>query len=197
MSGALAFDEASHTYRADGVVVPSVTQIIAPMYDFKGIPEDVLIAKRDLGRAVHTACEYDDEDDLDDSTIDASMAPYIAAYRAFKRDVKPVVVMNERKLYSRKYRYAGTIDRRFIIDGQPWTVDLKTTATMSPAVGLQLAAYDRLAQEEIGEKSRMGALQLKPDGKYKLHPFTKTGDFAVFLSLLNVHNWKAQNGYEN
>lgn len=191
---ALQFDEASHTYTVGGIVIPSVTQIIAPLYSFEGIPESILNAKRDLGRAVHTACEYDDDGDLDEGSVSDQVRPYLEAYRAFRRDTGAEVVLNEQKLYNPKHRYAGTIDRRFVIKGELWTVDLKTTASMSPAVGVQLAAYDRLV-EEAGERanSKMGALQLKPDGSYKLHPFSSAADFPVFLSLLNIHNWRAKN----
>lgn len=191
----LEFNEEKHEYRHGGRVVPSVTQIISPLYSFDGIPESVLNAKRDLGRAVHTACEFDDQDDLDEDTISDAIRPYLGAYRAFKRDVQPTLVLNEQKLFNPKHRYAGTIDRRYLIRGELWTVDLKTTASMSPAVGVQLAAYDRLV-EEAGERagSKMAALQLKPDGSYKFHPFNNPSDFPVFLSLLTIHNWRAQNG---
>lgn len=190
----LLFDEPSHTYTVGGIVVPSVTQIIAPLYSFEGIPEAILNAKRDLGRAVHTACEYDDDGDLDEDTVSDQVRPYLEAYRAFRRDTGAEVVLNEQRLYNPKHRYAGTIDRRFLIARELWTVDLKTTASMSPAVGVQLAAYDRLV-EEAGERadSKMGALQLKPDSSYKLHPFSSPADFPVFLSLLNVYNWRAKN----
>jgi len=39
-------------------------------------------------------------------------------------------------------------------------------------------------------KAHRGALQLFPDGKYKLHEFKDPSDFAVFLSLLNVYRFK-------
>lgn len=193
MSG-LNFDQAAHVYTVGGVVVPSVTQIINPLYSFDGIPEDVLEAKRALGHAVHAACEYDDQGDLDEDSVDNSVRPYLEAYRRFRRDVSPKVLMNEQRLYSAKHRYAGTLDRRMLIGNEVWTIDLKTTASMSPAVGIQLAAYDRLAQEQGGVPSRMGALQLMKDGQYKLHPYKSATDFPVFLSLLNLHNWRAHHG---
>lgn len=195
---ALQFDEDSHTYRVDGHVVPSVTQIIAPLYSFDGIPESVLNAKRDLGKAVHLACEYDDQDDLDDDSLTPEVLIRVEAYRKFKRDVKPVVLLNEQKLYSPKYKFAGTIDRRYLIEGLEWTVDLKTTASMSAAVGIQLAAYDRLVGDSgTRNGSKMGALQLNGDGTYKLYPFTDASDFPVFLSLLNIHNWRVKNAKRN
>ena len=60
---ALTVDEASHTYRFGGALVPGVTCILRPLANFAGIPPDVLEAKANLGRRVHFACQLDDEQD--------------------------------------------------------------------------------------------------------------------------------------
>lgn len=192
----LVFDEATHTYLVDGVRVPSVTQVLKPLYSFDGIPNAVLNAKAALGTAVHQACELLDNDDLDEESDEglealAPIAGYLAGYKKFKAEKKPVVIENETRLFHPVHRYAGTIDRRYLIENATWDIDLKTTAAMSPIVGLQTAAYSEMFKANgKPERSRRGALQLFRNGTYKLHEFKDPADFSVFLSLLTVQRYK-------
>jgi hypothetical protein len=192
-----SFEEATHTYAIDGVKVPSVTQILKPLYSFDGIPAAVLNAKAALGTAVHRACELLDKDDLDEESDEgrAALAPlsgYLNAYKAFKRDKRLVILANEKRLFHPVHRYAGQIDRSYAMDGDVWDVDLKSTVSMSPIVGIQTAAYTDMlrANGRADIKARRGALQLFPDGKYKLHEFSDPQDFPVFLSLLTIKRFK-------
>ena len=65
MAQVLTFDPEKHEYRINGVLVPSVSQILAPLYDFSKIPRDVLERKRQIGTAIHKAIELDLLGDLD------------------------------------------------------------------------------------------------------------------------------------
>lgn len=192
----LQFDEGLHRYTLAGAVIPSVTQVLKPLYNFAGIDPAVLMAKAELGTAVHRACELLDNDDLDEDSEDgrAALEPiagYLAGYRKFKADKNPAVIENETRLFHPVHRYAGTIDRRFEFEGFIWDVDLKSTVAMSPIVGIQTAAYSEMFKANgYKAKARRSALQLFPDGKYKLWEFKDPGDFAVFLSLLTVQRFK-------
>ena len=192
-----SFDEPTHTYTMDGARLPSVTQVLKPLYSFAGISPAVLNAKAALGTAVHRACELLDKDDLDEESEEgrAALAPlmgYLNAYKAFKRDKRLKILANEKRLFHPIHRYAGQIDRSYAFDGHVWDVDLKSTVSMSPIVGLQTAAYtDMLRANGRGDvPARRGALQLFPDGKYKLHEFADPHDFSVFLSLLTIQRFK-------
>ena len=190
------FDEPTHVYRLNGVVIPSVTTILRPLYDFRMIDPAILHAKAALGTAVHRACELLDNDDLDQETDEGKaglepIAGYLAGYVKFKAEVRPVVLENESRLFHPVHRYAGTIDRRYTINRDLWDIDLKSTVAMSPLVGLQTAAYSELFKANGDRRRpRRGALQLFPDGKYKLWEFKDPSDIAVFLSLLNVYRFK-------
>ncbi len=192
----LQFDPVGHIYTLDGVRIPSVTTVLKPLYNFDGIPAAVLNAKAALGTAVHRACELLDMDDLDEESDAgrAALAPlagYLAGYKRFKADKRLSIVANEQRLYHPVHRYAGTIDRRYAMEGHVWDVDLKSTVAMSPIVGVQTAAYTEMYRATgHTQPARRGALQLFPDGKYKLHEFTDPSDFAVFLSLLTVQRFK-------
>lgn len=192
----LQFDSAEHRYTMDGMRVPSVTQVLGPLYTFTGISRDVLNAKAVLGTAVHRACELLDKDDLDEESDvgRAALEPiagYLNGYKKFKAEKRLVIVANEQRLFHPVHRYAGQIDRCYAMEGHVWDVDLKSTVAISPIVALQTAAYtEMLRANGRPQAARRGALQLFPDGNYKLHEFTDPSDFTVFLSLLTVQRFK-------
>lgn len=192
----LVFDEAAHVYRLGGVVVPSVTQLLEPIKpDFAGIPPSVLEAKRELGTAVHLACELDDDDDLDEDSVPEAVAPYLAAWRAFKSDTGAEVLMNEQKLAHRSLRYAGTLDRLVRVrSGDVYLVDLKTAISMSASFGPQLCGYQLLLDESIYDlKLARKGLQLRKDGTYRLVPYNNPNDMAAFRACLSLYHWKEAN----
>jgi len=184
----LTFDETSHVYRSGGNVVPSVTQVLSPLVDFSGIPEHVLDAKRQLGQKVHLACQLDDEDDLDEASVEQQVAPYLAAYRAFRRDTGATVLLNEQRVFDPLMLFAGTLDRVLGLNGAKWLVDLKTCISCPIAVGPQTAAYLRaLADPSVTHR---GALRLRPDGTYRLDALTDPNDWACFMACLTLRRFK-------
>lgn len=184
----LTFDEASHTYRLGGVLLPSVTTILKPLVDFSGIPADVLEAKRRLGSDVHLASQLLDEDDLDEDTVAENVAGYLNAYRRFKADTGAVVLANEQRVVDEKLLFAGTLDRKFLIRGAKWLIDLKTCISCPIAVGPQTAAYQRADGDD--SVTHRGALRLRPDGTYRLDQLTDPNDWACFMAALTLHRYK-------
>ena len=186
----LDFDPINHTYRVDGVVVPSVTQVLKSvgLINFSGI--DALTLKRaaDFGVAVHYACHLDDIDDLDESTLDDTLKPDLGAWRAFKgpKDDPMFFRQLETPIYSPVYQFAGTPDR---ISGQV-IIDIKTGTTVYPVTALQLAGYAVLADRPT---ARRLAVQLKPDGKYQIHEYKDRKDREIFLACLAIYNWRIKN----
>lgn len=190
-------DEATHTYRLDGVILPSVTQIIGSLYDFKHVDPDLLERASDFGKAVHTACELDDNDDLDYPGLDQALRPYVDAWRSFKQTTKFKVSLNEGIVYSKKFRYAGTLDRFGILCRGPTcrqgVVDIKTCTNLHPAIGLQTAGYEIAAREMgliTGRSCTRYAVQLRGDGTYRMQEYKDASDANYFLSFLNCHRWK-------
>lgn len=184
----LEFDEATHTYRFLGGRVPGVTEVLRPLSSFEGIPPAVLEAKRDLGRRVHFACQLDDEDDLDESSIERDVAPYLTAWRRFLRESGATVVLNEQRVFDPMLLVAGTLDRVIDLDRRRILVDLKTSIATPASAGPQTAAYLRL----LGDTSvtHRAALRLAPNGKFRLDMLNGADDFAVFMACLTLHRWK-------
>ncbi len=194
----LRFDEATHTYTLDGKVLPSVTQVLKPLYNFDGIPPEVLERKRQIGTAVHKAIELALLDDLNSASLAPEVAPYFAAWTRFKAEFRPESQGGGSEVRVHTASYAGTVD---LITGRvghsdTWVIDFKTSAQVGPIVALQTAAYAHAAREmgAVPHGPKRAALHLLPTGLYKLIEHKDRADTSTFLSLLNVFNWRAQHG---
>lgn len=184
----LQFDEASHTYRLLGAVVPSVTQVLAPLVDLSGIPPAILEAKRSLGSRVHLACQLDDENDLDEASVESDVEPYLMAWRRFRRETGAQIVHNELRVAEPLMQYAGTLDRVIALHGVKWLVDLKTSFATPIAVGPQTAAYLRALGDNT--VTHRAALRLRDDSTYRLDQLTGADDWPAFLACLTLHRFK-------
>lgn len=190
----LTFDEPSHTYAWDGKLVPSVTTILAPLIDYSMVNQAVLERGRQLGSAVHRMTELHDQDDLDEGSLDVVMLRYLDGWKRFRRDTGFIPATIEQRMYHPTYAYCGTSDRTGVINGRKAVVDIKKMMTLGAVIGIQLAAYQamhNLNDEGITERYALG---LRPDGTYRLQPFTDSKDFAVFVSLLTINNWRMKHG---
>lgn len=188
MSG-LTFDEATHTYRYNGVIVPGVTTILSPLTDFSRVPPYILRAAADFGTAVHLACELDDLGDLDEGVLDPALVPYLAAWRKFSADHDVKWDLIEHQVHHKTMNYAGTLDRLGLVDGLSTVLDIKSSAQLYPSVGPQLSAYQQASDRATVQRM---AVQLKGDGTYVAKTYTDPTDWPVFASLLTLRTWCAR-----
>lgn len=184
----LTFDSHSHTYRYNGQVVPGVTTILNPLTDFSHVPPQVLAAASEFGTAVHLACELDDLGELDVAQLDPALAPYLEGWRRFSAEHTVKWSLIEERVYHPTFRYAGTLDRFGLVDRINTVLDIKSSVALYPAVGPQLAAYEKALPPEFTAVKRM-AVQLKDDGTYTAKEYTNPSDWPLFCSLLTVRNW--------
>jgi hypothetical protein len=181
----------SHDYTVDGIVKPSVTQVlkdqgILVISDFSTGPE--------TGKMVHEATEAVDLGLYNAADWPEIVWPYIDAYLAFKEAVSFEPRGVEQLLYNEAYGYCGTLDRTGLLKGKPALVDFKT-GVPNVATTVQIAAYWMAHSQR--DKLTCYSLYLKADGKYKLDKI-KPGDLMVawnrFLSALNTYQFRATNG---
>jgi len=178
------------------MILPRVTEILvgAGLINTAFMTE----AGRERGRAVHLACQYLDENDLDSASIDPAIAGYVEAYRGFRREQVQAqdAMWIECPQQDSRGLYRGTPDR--ILVARPRAIwDLKSGAyeAWHP---IQLAAYVNMMDDPFAYR-RIG-IYLRPDGKYSIREFPKTEyirDLNVFLSALNIYNWRMSNGNVN
>lgn len=188
----LVFDEGTHTYHFNGRVVPGVTTILSPLTNFAGVSAEVLSAASTFGTAVHKACELWDLGDLDEELLDAPLVPYLAGWKKFSAEHNVSWSGIEKRVFHKGLRYAGTLDRRGLVDGDVSFVDIKSSVGLYASVGPQLAAYVAADDPALTATAKRFAVQLKDDGDYVLKEYTNPGDFSVFASLLTLRNWCAQ-----
>lgn len=191
----IEFDETSHVYRVDGIVYPSVTQILesAGLPELSRVPADILEWKRDLGSKVHRAIEFLDDDDLNFDTLLPEWRPYIESYQKFKRESGFEPLAAEEPVFHPVYKYPGKPDRIGILNGKISLIDYKTGLIDLKSVGPQTAAYSEAWNHDckIGDNIRKRyALKLSKDGTYKLIECKNPNDFNVFLAALSLYNWK-------
>lgn len=190
----LTFDPTKHEYRFNGVVMPSVTQILKAvgLSDYSHIPADTLQKAAERGHVVHEIIELYERGILDESSIDPALRGYFESYLRAKDagllPERPSAI--EKMVYSEKYKYCGMLDQMY---GDDWINDLKTVRTPQPEIELQLSAY-WFAEHPIPICPR------KLTGTY-LHEDGSIADVVeyryntpVWCSALSVYRWKEKHG---
>lgn len=177
-----------------------VTEILRRAFgnEYASIPADVLAFAAARGTAVHVACEYDDDGDLDESSLDPAVVPYLQAWRRFRADTGATVEGIEVSVESKRRQYVGTLDRLLWINGKFCLADIKTTASISPLVALQTAGY-QIAWEEANPGDKIGircCVQLREDGTYRVEWYKERTDKSVFLAAVTVAQWRRKWGME-
>jgi hypothetical protein len=174
----------THTYTPN---LPSVTGILkaAGIIDATFFTEE----GRERGSAVHLACEYFDQGDLDEDSLDEQIAGYVDAYKTFKSASGWEFDWIEFPVMDKTGMYAGTPDRALVSRPRK-LVDIKTGAHQKWH-GPQTAAYVNCLDDPFSY-SRYG-LYLQGNGKFTLREYPKAefiSDLAIFQSALNIYYWK-------
>lgn len=192
----LTFDDKSHEYKAGGIRVPSVTQILEAVGMYKGlenIPKNILKVAAERGHAVHSMIEFHAQGDLDESTIDPELAGYFNAYLKCRKDHPEIfdkLTFFEKQVYSKKFNYCGRCDA----GGERIRIDFKTTAQQSAVTGLQLSAYWMADYENyvVDKPDLLLGLYLHPDATYNLvdYPYQP----LQWMACRTIHGWQAKNG---
>lgn len=208
------FEPVGHTYKLDGALVPSVTQVLQVLEDWtavpahiletvrlfcgyelhpgRAIPAHILEAARLFGSHVHDAVALEIRGCLDWDALNPALRPYVQGWRNFKADSRFVILASEAVVAHKLHRYAGKLDLRGILNKRRSLIDIKSGA-MPRTVGPQTAAYDVAGADTHGIKcERRYCLQLNPElpRGYKLHPLTNSADWSMFLSALNCWRFK-------
>lgn len=181
------FREQGHTYLLDGEELPCVSDLCRFLHKeiYKDTPLWQMEQAATRGTAVHLATETLDRTGTAD--IADEYLPYLQAYAAFRAEHCVSWDLIEHPFYHPDYRYAGTIDRYGLLDGEKALVDVKTTYSVyRPLCGAQLNLYRLMLIARGYDVQRLYILHLKKDGTYKLIPFAL--DDTVPMALITIHN---------
>jgi len=100
---------------------------------------------------------------------------------------------SERKVYSRKYDFAGTIDAIATVNGKATAIDFKTSTGIYDEMFLQSAAYAMALKEELGSKfEELWIVRVSKTGKeFEAKKSEKIDEhFKTFLCCLGVYRWQ-------
>jgi hypothetical protein len=191
---ALEFDQKTHTYRYGSVVIPNVTTVLenVGLSDFSMVPLDRLAQAQTFGTEVHNVCELVDLGKPVPDSISEMASLYLCHYLEFVRDFQAEMIEVEQKVFCKKYKYAGTLDRVAVLkklSDQPVIFDIKT-GVKSMSHKIQTAAYEYAYKTDKRQKMDRYTLYIGESG-YKLsEPYRGRLDFDVFVSALNVYQYK-------
>ncbi len=194
------FNEEKHEGMFDGVVIPSVTQILQEtgLTDFSKVDPGLLERNAAFGIAGHAAIQYKCKGTLDDSSVDETLKPYVAGWDNFVEDFGYVFHRAEVRGYHPVYRYTYGIDQLGEITNGKYignvVGDIKF-GIVKPSDNIQLAGYKIAAGKDY---KHIFILYLNPKFKprgYKVVFATNNKkEQGIFLSCLSVFNYRKEKG---
>ena len=170
--------------------LPGIHKVLAPVIDYTA-PDYAL----NRGRLVHKACEIIDKNiggGLHMDSLHPELRPRVEAYLDFKEHTSlKVFNLIEEPLVCLKNGFAGMPDRFTV---SRIILEIKN----GPKIGwegVQLAGQMGLikARSLLRTDPLRKSVHLFPNGKWKIEHWDDPSDWSVFLSLLNVLNWKIRN----
>ena len=205
----LLYTDKDHTYTLDGVIVPSVTQIIGEwkdvdiygtmykvnVYSGQSVLADKFTAPAEFGRAIHKAAYLIlTGQGLNWGKIDTALVPPVKQFQKWMLDHKVTPVLSEVPMASRKWMYAGTPDIFCNIkkNRHLCLVDIKTGEY--DMAGAQTAAYEPLYRELTEFRGLIDryVLHLPKNGSdYKFLPLENRQDWYFFMSKLMEYKYTA------
>ncbi len=141
------------------------------------------------GRAVHQAIHLDEERKLDESSVHPEVAPRLASWRLWRKEVGLVYERGEFEV--RTPEYVGHPDIVAMIGGVRWLLDIKG-GSPAPWHCIQTALY---AQACSPRPAKRGAVYVTDDGSIaNLMEHKDLADFAVARSAVHLASWKKSAG---
>lgn len=115
----------------------------------------------------------------------------VGAFLKWEKENEVIYHSSERRLYSEKYGYAGTMDFDATVGGKRTLGDFKTGKAIYPSMMAQTAAYQQALEEEMGIKFEQRVIIRLDKATGKFDP-TLMGsyrkDLKMFLACLDIHS---------
>ena len=190
----LTFEERTHTYRLDGRVLPSVSQLLEPLSgaEYSNIPASVLSAAADRGTEIHRAIE--NYIIFGEENIAGGYINYLEAFEDWFYKNKPEVICTERQMYHPVLLYAGTPDLICRTGDDVCLVDYKSSSKVIDKVyRVQMEAYRQMIERNMDVFiTKKILLHLKNSGNYEeiLYPAVDTEAWRVFGALRTIYAYK-------
>jgi hypothetical protein len=195
--GRLTFEEATHTYRLNGDIIPSITQSLTSVGLNPGV-EYISEYYRERGRKVHLLTQLYEENDLDPASVDPAFEGYLESWIACLKETGWKSCVIEGIACNEEYRYGCTVDR--IGDWNEHRnciLDIKTGEPMK-SVGAQLSGCEWAVAPWPHEPFVRIAVKLDKDGVFNMdkqwHLCEDPYDKHVAMMAVSLANWKISRG---
>lgn len=177
------YDEKTHTYLADGVIVPSVTQILkATRFQDKyaGVDEETLRAAAERGTKVHADIEAFCQMGIESGTEELhnfKLMKSLYNFDVIDNEV-PILITKDGEPVA-----AGRLDLVMRVNGEPCLGDIKTTATLDKAYLFHQLNFYRVGYMQTYKKYIGGlyGLHIRKD-KRRFNP-VRLNDGVVWETL--------------
>ena len=183
------FIDDSHTYLVDGVIVPSITQILKVRFNKKydGIPKETLQRASEKGTQMHEViekwCKNGEESDL----VELRNFKFLKRQYNFSvmQNEVPVILWHDDEIIG-----AGRLDMVISMNGQVGLADLKRTSALDKDyLGYQLNLYRIAYQQSYSEEIEfLRGIHLREDvRKFVKIPINEE------LTIKLIEEWREQN----
>lgn len=191
----IEFNEKDHIYMKNGIVLPSVTQIMQPLYEqvYGKADSDASDNGKSKGKEIHRA--IDDYCEFGMIDISEEYKPYLDNFIRYIDEHQYEIVASEVMLCHPVYGYAGKID--IIVrnpKGEFVLIDNKTGDLQPKLHAVQLQAYtDMWSANKMPEIAFKVALGLSDKG-YKEHRYDKydTKAKSVFDACYKIYKYRKE-----
>ena len=152
--GTLEYFDDTHTYLYDGIMLPSVTQIIGVKYknDYASVPPAVLNNASKRGTAVHKAIENFNVSGYDDGSEAVRNFKFLQKQYGFEvlDSELPIVIFKDDMPIA-----CGRLDMTMLMDGETGIADIKTVSTLNKEkIAYQLNLYRIGLMQSYGVDSK-------------------------------------------
>lgn len=188
----IEFDEASHTYKLNGVKIPCVSDIMEPLKNahYSGISEVTLKKAAERGTILHNAIENWIKFGIED--VPQEYEGYFKCFLDFMKEKNPKILGSEVRMYHKLLKYSGTADLIADINGEITLIDYKSASVISDMnCSVQLEAYAQALASHGIRIARKGILPLRKDGKSQIveYPAKDARSWNVFAALKTVYDY--------
>ena len=147
----LEFDENSHIYIVDGLIVPCVTDILSRKYkDYDGVSQETLKRAANLGTKLHKAIEIYEKKGITNNSEEFKNYLFLKKHYKIENIDNEVPIIYEE---NGKVLFAGTLDQIYKIDNKLGINDFKrVSAPNKEKIALQVNLY-KIGYEQTYHKS--------------------------------------------
>ncbi len=163
--------------------------------------KDVSGAARDIGHETHywleeyinSSIKHPNEVDWKLGSLSDKSKNAVQAFLKWEASHDIVWMGSEKKVYSKEYNFAGTIDALAMINGKFCIVDFKTSAKIYKEAYVQLSAYAQAIEEIHGRSVDLAVvLRLdKEEEKYQESAFNPYDYFDIFLLAMQMKKFQS------